>query len=207
MIRWCKDIDMFAIDRPKSSCLWKTKFCKEHCYNNKFYKMAKIKLELRDKKNETFYSNIFGTDLNIILSRKRKPTDRFRLCTRGEPITGSYDIYQLKDWARYNPRTQFWVPTRAWRNTNLKCLIEKHLFNVDNVFIQASLDPSNTQAEVDDLIKRGWSTSFFGNDNVYPFKNVNYVKCPLKWSHTGSCSTCTVACFNPKQTHHWLKEH
>jgi hypothetical protein len=206
LIRYCEDIGMFVLDRGRASCRWKTTFCTEHCYNKKFYNMN-IGLLDRDKKNDLYWAEIDGKDIQNTLDRKRKSTKRFRFCTRGEPFSTMSDIILIENICKHNPDTKFYAPTRAWRST-LRDMIETCLFLIPNLFITASIDPSNTQEEVDELVADGWSTGFFGNDNKYPFiVTPDVVKCPAKWGDDVSCANCNVACFNPKQTHHWLKEH
>ena len=207
MIRHCKDIDMFALDRGRSSCIYKTNFCKKHCYNNKFYDMN-IGLNTRDKKNDFYWKYMDGDVIKKSLSTKRLPTKRFRFCTRGEPFKELQDIYKLYDICIKNPNTKFWTPTRAWRHDTVIHRIIKVLLPLNNFFLTCSLDPSNTQEEFDFLNNLGLSTGFFGNDITYPFKTASIIKCPNKWGNKNiTCANCNSACFIHKQTHHWLKEH
>jgi len=207
LIRHCKDIGMFALDRGRSTCKFSTEFCSERCYNNKFYTMN-IGLDKRDHKNDAYWDALTSEQFKKELYRKRLSTKRFRFCTRGEPFSVSSDVFLIAEIAKACPQTDFWAPTRAWRNKALRSIIEFTLFRMHNVYITASVDPSNTQEEIDMLVDRGWSTHFFGNDEQYPFVVPSkIIKCPSKWHHSITCVDCNVACFNKQQTHSWLKEH
>ena len=168
-----------------------------------------IGLDKRDVKNDNFWLTLTGADLNAILSRKRKQTKRFRFCTRGEPFSLKSDVYKIYRLCAQNKNTDFWAPTRAWRNSSVLDLIINILEPLDNFYLTCSLDPSNTQLQVDYLNRMGVSTGFFGDDKTYPFKhNKPVVKCPNKWGDkTITCANCNVACYIHEQTHHWLKSH
>ena len=63
-LRWCKDIKMWAIDRPindvgdvNGSCVHRTSFCDTSCYNVKLYKMFKG-MAKKDIANEKFWQSL-----------------------------------------------------------------------------------------------------------------------------------------------------
>ena len=202
-IRYCQDIGMFAIDRPKTSCRHRTIFCNENCYNNKLYKL--YKLTDKDTRNEKYWENLTGEKLNIELSLKKHQTNRIRLMTRGEAFSDNADIDQVKDLLLKNPDRLFWIPTRAWRSKALKTRIESEIMPFKNARIQASIDPSNTMQEVNQLVFDGWSTMFFGDNNRSPIKAI---KCQKTWQHKkGACANCKIGCFSKNQNHVWLKKH
>lgn len=204
-VRYCKDIDMFAIDRPMESCMWRTSFCKANCYNGKLYPIYKD-MVTKDKRNEPYWQNLTGSQLSAELNRKHKQTKRFRFMTRGEAINCLDDIEKIVDICAVNADRLFWLPTRSWRSKALRPIIEAKLLPIANLRLQASLDPSNTQAEIDSLVNAGWSTMFFGNDDKPAVPNS--VKCAKTWEHAlGHCSKCTNGCFSSKQKHVWLKKH
>lgn len=204
-MRYCEDIGMFSIDRPLTTCLWRTKFCKENCYNGKLYKLYKNMIT-KDQRNEPYWQSLDGESLSSELSRKKKQTKRFRLMTRGEGITNITDIDKIIDICNKNQSVQFWLPTRAWRNKELKLVIENKLFKIKNLFILASIDPSNNKTEIKGLINSGWSTMFFGDDEKSPI--ADSFLCPKTWGHKkGHCSKCKSGCFSKKQVHIWLKNH
>ena len=62
--RWCKDINMWTIDRPinpvgdvEGSCVHRTSFCDTSCYNVKLYKMFKG-MAKKDIANEKFWQSL-----------------------------------------------------------------------------------------------------------------------------------------------------
>lgn len=203
-IRYCKDIGLWAIDRPCTTCKWRTSFCKANCYNGKLYRI--YELEGKDKRNELYWQQLTGADLRKALNAKRSggKRNRFRLMTRGEALTCFEDIDRVAEIAKSNPDILFWLPTRAWRG--MRHVIENRLFKIKNLRLLASIDPSNSQAEIDSLVASGWSTMFFGNDDRAPIEDS--FKCPKTWNHkVGHCQKCKGGCFSPKQVHIWLKSH
>ena len=139
---------------------------------------------------------------------KRYQTDRIRLMTRGEAFTCVLDIVKVYDLAMAMPDRQIWIPTRAWRTTALKNEIEKLLFNLPNVAVLASLDPSNTYAEKAMLKRDGWSTMFYGDDT----ETADRFKCPKTWGHIKrACAKCKNGCFKMIEkgvpVHVHLKQH
>lgn len=203
-LRHCSDIGMFAIDRPCTTCTHATSYCRKHCFNIKLYRAFGHGMKPKDVKNEEAWSCMDGITLSNVLDRKRKPTDRIRLMTRGEAISTMADIDKVASIATANPDRLVWVPTRAWRNPVLREAIEARLFPLPNLRLQASLDPSNTDAERDDLTASGWSTMFFGDDTA----TAGRFLCPKTHDHaSGHCLTCKGGCFSSKQTHVHLKQH
>jgi len=83
------------------------------------------------------------------------------------------------------------------------------MFPIKNIKVQASIDPSNSKEEVNSLIKKGWSTMFYGNDRMHPFvSKCDTIKCEKTWKkEKGHCAVCKNGCFNKKQSHIWLKKH
>ncbi len=201
-IRYCADIGMFSIDRPRTSCKHASAFCVKHCYNAKLEKI--FKLDGKDKRNEIYWNQISGLEVKRTLDRKRNQTKRVRFMTRGESFSTVSDVYRVKDILTSNKKRLFWLPTRAWRNPTIKALIEKEIFPLKNARVQASLDPSNTREEVYTAGLNNWSTMYFGDDS----KTANRKKCPKTWEHkTGHCSICRNGCFSSKITHIHLKQH
>jgi hypothetical protein len=166
----------------------------------------------KDPRNEAYWQNLTGKLLRSHLLRKStggKGTlkTRVRLMTRGETFSTPSDIRKVEDILKSNPDTVFWIPTRSWRNEFYRPLVLRLAKEYPNAKILASIDPSNTQEEVDGLVKDGWSTMFFGDDDVTP-QGSNAHKCSKTWNHSkGHCATCTEGCFGPGQKHVWLKEH
>jgi hypothetical protein len=194
---------MFAIDRDKRSCKHLTSFCVRFCYNKKLYALYP-NMEGRDDKNEEFWARLDGATLKTILSRKRKQTDRFRFCTRGEAFSTLEDVDKVAEIIRSNPTTLFWIPTRGWRNPDIRRAIEARIFTLPNARPMASLDPSNDKAEYEALVAWGWSTLYFGYDT--PRKG--HFLCPKTWDHEkGACASCTDGCFSTDRVDVHLKSH
>ena len=208
-IRYCDDIGMWALDRsPMVSCVNATAHCREHCYNNKLYKLYPA-MNCRDIKNELAWKKLNGDNFAATMKNKRKgQKDRFRFCTRGDTFASESDIYKVEQILQGNPNITFWIPTRAWRNPRLRDLIELRLMPLDNARILASLDPSNDFWEKRQIINRGWSTMFFGDDAATDGR----IKCQKTWKTSNvSCDKCNVGCFEArygyKQVQVHLKSH
>ncbi len=202
-MRYCKDIAMFVTDRPKSSCAFRTKFCQMNCYNRKLYKLypnmrgaeQKIAREWDNLNAETFREQIKG---------KRRFTKRFRFQTRGETFSDLADIVKVQEIIAGSPDITFWIPTRAWRSPALKAIIERRIMTLPNVRVQASIDPSNSEAEL--KVASEWSTMFFGDNEKHPL--TDNVKCPKTWAKKKkACQTCSIGCVETKKTNVWLKKH
>lgn len=212
-LRFCSDIGMFAWDRPRRySCIHRTSFCNENCYNVKLENFFKQILP-KDDRNESWWQQATGAEIRTALDRKRNQTKRIRGCTRGENFRDHTDIDRMHDILKANRSRQIWLPTRAWRNPELRQRLETEIMNQSNARLQASIDPSNTIQEVLDLWEAGWSLMYFGNDEAIQLKDgtledLPAIKCKKTWEHKdGHCAKCIGACFSKKQTLTWLKKH
>ncbi len=226
-LRWCKDIKMWAIDRPindvgdvNGSCVHRTSFCDTSRYNVKLYKMFKG-MAKKDITNEKFWQSLPTNkndnqdsleSLQQKLFRSRRQTKRARLMTRGEAIKDMSDVFRIKTLCEATPNTTWWVPTRAWRNKGLKQLIEDVLFPLKNVAINASLDPSNTKEEEQLLKDSGWATMYFGDDTktTSSVGDRRYL-CPKTHKKLKICDTCKGGCFSKvaigRTSHVHLSQH
>ncbi len=206
-IRYCSGIGLYAIDRPRSSCVWKTSFCKEKCYNKKLYRIYK-NMPGRDNKNEVYWQTLTGEKFKKDYSRKRKNRDRFRFMTRGEGLQNFIDINRVKDICNANKEITFELPTRSWRNEEMRTAAEDQLMPIENLRLYASLDPSNSYGECMRMVERGWSTTFFGDDDHH-FLGKEAIKCVKTWHKEKKilCGTCQVGCWDPGQVHVWFKQH
>ena len=209
LFRWTDDIGMFASDRPindtenhSGSCIHRTDFCDQTCYNIKLYKMYK-NMANRDDRCETIWrklSTFSAMEVRKFLASKRKQVSRVRHMTRGEAFTNAADVFRFKVMCLDNPDTLWWIPTRAWRNPELRDLIERELMPLSNCAINASFDPSNTDDEWRMMQDRDWNIMFYGDDDRTVAPNGQRMfKCPKTHKKlSGHCNVCKAGCFAQK---------
>ena len=203
-MRWVDEIGMFAVDRPvndvgetRGSCVHATDYCYDNCYNTKLYRIYPA-MRMKDIRNEAEWQSASAEDYAQALDRKRKPTNRWRLMTRGEALADHADIDRVKALAIANPSRLLWVPTRAWRDPMLRIRIETELFAIrgnplPNLVVLASLDPTTDEHRAD-LASAGWSTMFFGDDTRVDGR----FRCPKTFRGlSGHCGICKAGCFAP----------
>ena len=207
---WSKDIGMFAINRPiEKSCHHKTKFCESTCYNNKLYAAFGHAMNPKDILDENAWQENNSSELARTLSRKRNQTKRVRLMSRGEAFADLNDIDRVENILKDNPDSIFWIPTRSWRNSILWSQVDR-LRDYDNVRILASMDPSNTAEDWQQISDLKLSTMFYGDDNLKTTPiGEKFFKCPKTWKHlTGHCGICKAGCFKSnKPVNVYLKQH
>lgn len=201
-MRFCKDIGMFAVDRPRTSCKWATAFCRANCYNAKLEKLFNLKP--KDARNEIFWEQLDGEQIKLSLSTKRNQTRRFRLMTRGEAFSTEGDVFKVAKILNANKQTLFWIPTRAWRDESMRELLVLYIMPLKNARLQASLDPTNSTEEINSLVADGWSTMFFGDDSDTEGR---FLCAKTHKGKKGHCAICRGGCFSNKQTHVHLKQH
>ena len=211
VLRWSDDIGMHTIDRRIStSCVHKTTFCEQTCYNNKLFKIYPA-MHGKDIKNEEAWAGNDVLGLAKALSRKRtKQTKRVRLMSRGEAFSDYLDVQRVANMLDAMPETIFWIPTRAWRNPVLFSMVQSMVSTRNNARVLASMDPSNTSEEWEHVANLGVSTMFYGNDAMLETpQGQRMFKCPKTHAKlSGHCSICKAGCFNSKKTVHvHLKQH
>ena len=209
LFRWTDDIGMFASDRPindtenhTGSGIHRTDFCDQTCYNLKLYRMY-VNMASRDDRCETIWqklSTFSAVEVRNWIAKKRKPTQRIRHMTRGEAFTNAADVFKVKVMCLDNPDTLWWIPTRAWRNPELRDLIERELMPLSNCAINASFDPSNTDDEWRMMQDRDWNIMFYGDDDRTVAPNGQRMfKCPKTHKKlSGHCNVCKAGCFAQK---------
>jgi len=206
ILKRCKILGMPVINRSPKSCVHQTSFCKEHCYNKKLYKtMFGSGMRAVDTRNDLIWQCLSAELLKSELKTDKSSNKRIRLMARGEAFSTINDIYKVADWIKNIPDWLFWIPTRAWRASVFKHLIEEIVFPLANHRIMASIDPSNSYVEIENLKKSGWSTMFFGDDNDIKDR----VLCHKTWSkakHRCICRNCNI-CFSDKRIDVHLKNH
>lgn len=160
---------------------------------------------------------------------------RVRLVTRGEAFSRPCDVLRVAEWIAANPKTLFWIPTRAIYirgttklNYDMMRFIERAIARLPNARLMASVDPY-TAHNLPELISRGWSTMYFETQRVprgfakgkHPaagIKGANIVYCKKTWDlykgadgrilHPhGVCRTCNRGCFQSERVDVYLKNH
>ena len=210
-MRWTKDIGMFTIDRSReTSCLHKTTFCDDTCFNNKLERAFAHAIEPKDVRNDQAWDNLNHTKVKGLFNRKRNQTQRARLMSRGEAFTTFDDLRKVQHLANSTPNTEWWIPTRAWRDETLWHDVRALEVMTPNLRILASVDPSNTQSEWERLKAEERSIMFFGDDSMTTAPTGERMfMCPKthKDMH-GHCSICKGGCFRTsKRVVVHLKEH
>ena len=214
-LTWNDGIEMWALDRPIASCTHCTAFCRKHCYTHKAYRQYHHIMPASDIKNEYRWGLLTGKKVAEEINRKNsrarsRVIRRVRFCTKGEPFSELSDISKVADIAGSCPKVLFWIPTRAWRRLEFREKIEANLLSMPNLRIMASIDPSNSREEVQEIISKGWSTMFFGIDDIKAAEEkfgIKFSKCPK--THSGlrsSCQHCNL-CFGAVTVNVHLKRH
>lgn len=209
-IRYCEDIGMWATDRDiHKSCNWRTPFC-ANCYNWKLFPIFKD-MATKDVRNEVFWANLNGDNFIKYFGGKRKGVTlkRFRFQTRGETFAVASDVLKVASIIKKNESILFWLPTRAWRNANLKSLIERHILPLKNARVHASMDPTNSDKEWADVKASGWSTMFYGDNEMIrnPNGDLSVLCSKTFFDEKAACATCKEGCFSDKRVDVHLKQH
>lgn len=201
-VRFCADIGLFAIDRPRSTCKHRTAFCAKHCYNGKLETCYKG-MKGADRKNEEAWMTMTERDVVALfdkLERSKKYDGRFRLMTRGEAFSTVADVARVEMILEEAAKRDclVWIPTRAWRSAKVWPLVTELVTKYPNARIQCSTDPSDEDSPV------GIGSMYFGDDDATTCR----VLCPkTHGGKHGACKTCTVGCFAPSIKHVHLKQH
>lgn len=151
-------------------------------------------------------TNNFGKNYNKQIERSKCPP-RMRLCSFGEPFPNPEAIdFIMDEFVNKYPETLFWIPTRAWRRTNLRKHLEKFL-DVKNMRMMASIDDTNgpIYGESDvvvGLIKSGWSTLYFDTNTVTKYVENMDKKNPLREKYQNYFDDW----FSEKLRHHTNKQ-
>lgn len=181
----------------------RTEFCQRNCYNKKLYRIYP-NMKSKDLRNERFWSTLTGTMFKTFIERKRKPTNRFRFCSRGDSFPTISDVDRMRNILLVNEDILFWIPTRAWRDNTLRRKLIKEIMPLENHRMMASIDPSNTEDEIKGLQKDGFSTLFFGDDR----DTDNRILCPKTWNDRHHfCIECGNGCFSDSRVDVHLKKH
>ena len=208
-MRWCSDIGMFAIDRPTRSCVHASPFCKRTCYNKKLYRLYPA-MRAFDERLEQEWQALTGSDVRAELDRKlTRQTKRIRLMTRGEAFATGVDVAKVKALCDANPQSDFWAPTRGWRDSEMMPWLGCLRDTTPNIRLMWSMDPSTTDEQWAMAKAKGYSTMFFGDDGMTVTPNGDRpFKCPKTWRHAlGHCAKCRKGCFGKGRIDVHLKQH
>ena len=218
--RFVKDIGLWAFSRGRHTCKWRTAWCSQRCYNNKFYRLNP-KLDAFDAKDEEYWQAV--TAEQFVADMPEQIT-RFRFAIRGEIWTSTRDVVKVSKILRARPDVLFWIPTRAWVAQGMQEAIVDHLFTLPNARIMASTDPTVAECTEQALSRAGWSTVFAGdNDNPAqtlllndygpcaqpaPSRLAGKMRCPKTWEYAhGHCAVCASGCFSDKRVDVHLRQH
>lgn len=203
-IRFCESIACFALDFPRTTCVFRTPFC-TNCYNVKMDRMYGEAMLRRDRFNLEAWQECKPEDWKHLFDSKRtRQTSRFRFATRGEALYSEASLNKIVDIALLMPHIQFWVPTRGWRNSLRRAQAVKLMLPMPNIKVMASIDPTNTPEEVQSLKDEGWSTMFYGDNTAIEGRRL----CPKTWEKRhGCCATCVGGCFATERVDIHLKRH
>lgn len=225
-MRQVPSLGLWTCDRGGWSCN-RTRGCSD-CYNRKTIETYKETRKAWSKGGRD------DRDWNKLTSASFAGLYRVRLCTRGEAFTCRADVLRVAGWIRDNPKTLFWIPTRAWTtgmkhgvDLEMMDLIEREIMSLPNARIMASVDPW-TAVHYPLLIARGWSTMYFESyavpegfvRGVHPaegLKGARVVKCKKTFGVYISdnrvrfpkaiCRRCAGGCFDASRVDVWLLNH
>lgn len=213
-IRYCDDLGMYTFSRGYDTCLWRTQWCAKHCYWKKYRSMG-WSTDQSDEADNSWWKNVSAADFAYELFKR--DCLRFRFSMKGEIWTAQDDIVQVVAIATLLPRTQFWIPTRAWRDRDTRLAIQR--WQKPNMHVMASIDPTTTELEVAMLREDGWSLFYVG-DNGDPGQFLlgesgleekitkDMFRCPKTWQHKlGHCVICEEGCFKKSRVEVHLKKH
>ena len=110
------------------------------------------------------------------------------------------DVQRVRILCEEFPDIIWWLPTRAWRNAELRDLVQRYLMPLPNLALNASLDPTNTENEIRLLTADGWSTMFYGDDTREYSPTMRGMermfKCPKTHKKLKNhCGICKGGCF------------
>ena len=221
-IRFVKDIGLWAFSRGAPTCLWRTSWCRERCYNLKFYAVNPL-LPERDREDEQFWQRT--SDFEFAWIVMELGVRRFRFSTRGEIWTDAADVQKVASIMLHAPSVLFWIPTRAWRVVEMQHSIEELVLPLPNARVLASLDPSVPEFVEDALKQLGWSTVFAGENDpdqlrlsdamCVDARTQGKFRCPKTWQSTapgmnhvsGLCAECQDGCFSAHRVDVHLRQH
>ena len=228
-IRFVKDIGLWAFSRGAPTCKFQTSWCRQNCYNRKFYAVNPL-LPDRDAADEEFWQATSAEKFALFIADlvAAHEIDRFRFSVRGEIWTDDADIAKVAKIIELCPGVLFWIPTRAWRVAPMAYLIEENIIdrNIPNARVMASVDPSVSEFTERQLMGRGWSTVFAGENDpdqlrlkdamCVDARTKGRFKCPKTWqphvlpgdvAPSGLCAICDDGCFSADRVEVHLRQH
>jgi len=174
-----------------------------------------------DAVDDNWWQSIEANDfVKYIEEKYNRHPERFRFSIKGEIWNHPTDVIKVMRIGQLMPTTKFWIPTRAWRDEEMRECIERYMRWSSNVRVLASVDPSNTEAEIEMLREQSWSIVATGgvwNDRNQMMLTPNGValspvsgmhRCEKTWDqNTGHCLQCEDGCFKDGRVEIHLKRH
>jgi len=206
-LTFSRDIGMFSLSRPISSCTHKTPAC-ARCHQSKLYDLCGHVMVPKDINNEAAWIENDVDNLVSALRRKKADTSRIRLMCRGEAFSTLEDVTRVERLVSaltVNSKRLVWVSTRAWRDKSiLKELLRlrreyrglRILASIDDY----SLDSPNDLENLHVWLQAGGGTMYFGDDTRRSFvvagREYRMFECPKTHKGIkGACMTCRLGCF------------
>ena len=211
----CSALGIHKCD-PGPGCPWATEACKRFCYamnaisrwrntqnrvSGRYYMIERI---MEDEQRWERWR-----------ARHFRGLGAVRVATRFEAFKGPAEVERIRSWLVGAPETRFWIPTRAWRNHEMRGLIESRIKTLPNARVQASLDKTTTGADFRMLRDWGWSTMGVwarSEDGSHPF-NGSAHRCAKTWNGAHGAKACAkcagegTGCFSAKRVDVLLRLH
>jgi len=220
-IRFVDDLAMHAFSRGKETCVYCTTWCKKNCYFNKFYAMGWANIEWDKRDNQWWKSCTVDEFVEQAVVKIPFNPSRFRFSVKGEIWTCVDDVSKVRGICDRMPDTTFWIPTRAWQDSEMEAAIEDYgLLELPNARVMASVDPSvGNQDTLDYLHDCGWSILYVGHnehqdqmvlgeEGLEEGLTKGMYRCPKTWEEKlGHCAICAEGCFSEKRVDVQLRKH
>ena len=225
-IRYCDDLGMHTFSRGYDTCLWQTPWCKRECYWRKYRRMG-WSTDESDQADNSLWQNARPYEIAreifdaaghwVPETGERIAPRRFRFSMKGEIWTSQDDVVKVRAIATQLPTTGFWIPTRAWRDRDMRLAIKR--WSTSNMRVLASIDPSVSESDIEMLRSEGWSLMYAGDNEdsnqmllgeqgLEEKVTRGMHRCRKTWEHKlGHCAVCRDGCFSEGRVEVHLKKH
>ena len=220
-IKFIPELGLWSFSRGKHTCRWQSKWCERNCYATKFYKLGWSREEYDRPDDDWWMANdviALSAEILRVTSVDGVPPGRFRFSIKGEIWNHPTDVSKVQGVVQTLSSTRFWIPTRAWRDPQMRDHIQRYVLPELNACVLASVDPDTTPEELAQLRADGWSLVFAGDNargqmllgakGARPNVTDGMHSCEKTWEHrSGHCATCEEGCFSPGRVEIHLKKH